>query len=755
MVERQAVLNKKLNFFIREQISLRAVHFDILKEISDLYTKKSENNLKFDSLFSRLALKTNKDTWVSASDIHFSSVYKPDLDLEQGENLNQNILFLNKMYQPKEISESLLKKLKIRDNFILQLHPQINITEIATKHTPYVNLLWDSSVFRAERQRLLSLPRRYTDADIKRYTFLLNFVEVTYMEKAIVQKHNTQFWDFIKELNFDFTQKTSLSNYRKIYSELDNYIIYFIKHNEVTPNKNEEFCKSTALYSINLSNYVESSEVPLHDLTQIIVGNTNLEEILGIKQELSQAHCIALLSQAEIALTEEEVKKLDIINILHTYTVDDEGIDLKLPNRLYEWVAVSDLYHCEDNTRQIDEARLLHESFKTLARVFGVNVLSENNLVLKIAPNEPEKTNEIVDFFKERAKFIAFKINQTNWEELESDIMKAIECFDFYQVESVKKVWESINLEYSELDFVVENNEIYYTQKWKTNAELLDFLVHKITNGKNQLPETWLKNVITKWDISETTENLHDEFGEKVPKKWLDEIEVKVIEKIKAKENTEAKILVTKQEKEILQEIKDSGATMEEVYDFWKNNKKQSTNEILATTDSTLQIDAENEAQSVAEKNSGYTMEEILTNRTLQIAAESATEYERTKQNRGVPFNSGVEGEQFVYEDLCKEFPNSVKWTSSYGVDCEGYGTNEYDFEVYADETCSKILYYIDAKSSTLGEDIEKMEIEWRKSEWKFITKKDNLSYLIARVFNIGDKANTYIVYLKVSKFTL
>ncbi|WP_375558595.1 sacsin N-terminal ATP-binding-like domain-containing protein [Bernardetia sp. OM2101] len=106
-------------------------------------------------------------------------------------------------------------------------------------------------------------------------------------------------------------------------------------------------------------------------------------------------------------------------------------------------------------------------------------------------------------------------------------------------------------------------------------------------------------------------------------------------------------------------------------------------------------------------------------------------------------------GEEFVNKELNKYFKNRVKWLNE-----NGEAGNPYDFIIYTDETKSQMLFYVDAKSTSTGEDFSNsIPFFIMQSEWNLI-KRGNSKYVVARVFN-ATSSNPSVEYvdLKTEKF--
>jgi hypothetical protein len=342
-------------------------------------------------------------------------------------------------------------------------------------------------------------------------------------------KYSLKFWDevtkptpnFVKYLFQKSTYKTAFNSF-----EFENYILNFLKKNSTLPNQSEELNLPSQMYSFTLSEYIsDKSVLPKFDFTDLFYNDDktdSLESILGIKSKLSPKLCIELLSRKENHLSIDEISNLGIVDVLLGYkpTVD-EIESIYLPNGNQVWKPVSQLFISNDDQLQLDSSQKLHEHLISLAETFGVKELSEDNLILKVSPEAPEFSDDVISYFKEKAKFIAFKIDQLIWEEIESNIVEHLSSFKFFEVDFISKVFPTDEPIYEQiLDFYyVENkNEIFYTGVWKNNKKFLEFLRNQIQSEK--IENVWFDNIINRWNDRKIIETLLDMFGF-VPDTWI------------------------------------------------------------------------------------------------------------------------------------------------------------------------------------------------------------------------------------------
>lgn len=470
LADKQKVFDAKINFYINNQDSVQANHFAILKSISDLYRAKKENGLNFDfeNLQSKIKLQTSNDEWHLPCNIHLSNTYNPKLKLENDEEVNSNFRFLGEEYYSNEIDKYFLKEMGVNDSF------KFSLSEL-------------------------------NQIDLNYKSLLSNF------------RYSEIFWNEVKKPNYKHLKFLFLgsSNRTTFNSDsFENFVVNYLKQNATLPNQGNELKKPTELFSFLLYDYItDKNDLPKFDLSKIYFDNEkseSLEDVLEIQNLLSQKHCIELLSRTENRVTLEQIKELKIIEILSGYIpTDEEKEKLFLLNKNLKWKPLNKLFTSPDEQFQIEPTKHLHEDFYPIAGNFGIQELSEDNLVLKTQPKTPEVTDEIETFFRSKAKFIAFKIDHSNYEEVETDIIEKINYYEFYEVNSITKVFPEDSPIYEKgINFHEDENKVFYKGNWKTNTEVKDFLFQQIKH--EGIGEVWFENLIIRWSNEEIIKQLND-----------------------------------------------------------------------------------------------------------------------------------------------------------------------------------------------------------------------------------------------------
>jgi len=564
LTDKQNVFDAKLDFIIASQDKLKEKHFEILKSISDLHKAKSDNGLyfAFENALSQINLQTSNDEWHLPNSIHLSNSYKPKLNLQNDETINSTLLFLSEKYLPNEIEKYFLTDIGVNDSFKF-FTSELKRNEIPTSY----------------RQKFESI-NNYIVQNATQYGSqhrLLNHIDLNYKSLLGEYKYSEIFWKEIKKpnskhLKFLFQESTYKCGYNgSVNVSLENYVVSFIKQNATLPNQVNDLKKPTELFSFLLSEYItDKNDLQKFDLSEIHFNNDqskSLEDILGIKKLLSQKHCIELLSRTENRIAQEQITALQIVKILSSYTpTDDEKTKLFLLNKNLEWKPLDKLFHSKEEQFQIEPSQNLHEDFYSIADSFGIQELSEDNLVLKTKPKTPTVTDEIEVFFKSKSKFIAFKIDHSNYEEVEVGIIEKIIPFEFYEVTSIAKVFPEVSPIYNnEIDFHFseDENKILFKGNWKTNNTVIDFLFQLVQHEK--IERLWFENLINRWDDDKIIEKLNEEVGT-TPSEW---------NSTRQTENGENK-------KSFLDEVNDYIDSMKEVEDIYDEEKVEELKSILA-----------------------------------------------------------------------------------------------------------------------------------------------------------------------------
>ena len=125
--------------------------------------------------------------------------------------------------------------------------------------------------------------------------------------------------------------------------------------------------------------------------------------------------------------------------------------------------------------------------------------MKADDLELKIHPNEVQVTDEIIDFFNERGKYIAFEIESSSeYQSVLDEILSQLMKFDFLQVDSIQLYLPFEGIEYTDpkIFYITEDDIVYFTDDWRVNHNLHDWIVKSLLNDK--ISKKFFTNVLLK-----------------------------------------------------------------------------------------------------------------------------------------------------------------------------------------------------------------------------------------------------------------
>jgi hypothetical protein len=495
-------LDDKRDVFISKWLHINEnqdSHFNILEEVSALYDNP-DNAYLFDHLYISPRLLTDKNGWVLPAKTHFSTVYKPALDLQSDERVNENISFLNKQYDPQKISRKFLKFLGVQDNFSISSSDKpILIKDL--KDQEYARGIGFNSGFKAEKNRL-QLNWRYP-YPIEDRMFLKGFVDLNYSGILQFEDYFDQFISFLsknKKASELLIQDSQVCFFNNPGYKVDNYILYSIQKYKLFLSEGGERNYVEDLVSKKLSKWVlDKNYVPKTDLTDITIGEdkVTLEEIIGVQQNLDPESILGLLKLKQPLLTLNDFEELEIVDLMEDLKLNEEDLDnCHLYDKEGKWKPINTLFYNEDNL-DISPNNIIHNDLEELVSSFRIKSLNVDDLELRIIPSETDPSNEIIEFFEERGKFIAYAIESSSmYSSVLDEILIELKKFDFFQVESIELFLPFDGISYSEpKEFYVDvDDSVYFTDDWRSNKELRVWIVKSILKEKISL--TFFKNAL-------------------------------------------------------------------------------------------------------------------------------------------------------------------------------------------------------------------------------------------------------------------
>lgn len=504
ILEKQEVFDKKIKYYVDIQDFDQSFesHINIINQINSVINSNQIAVKKI--LFNGFKLLTNQGNWERTDKLYFSSQYSPILDLQKDESLTEEE-FISDAYFDESIPKNFLTKIGLEQNFHIQKIEKIQRSELPLAYRNF----WEEN-----HKIIRTNAENYAGKHIiENHIYLKRF----YLLKRL--KYSKQFWTSILDNSYKIELIFNQSKYRTAFNSFNNdsLFLFEIKSNRCFPNLKDELCFSSNLYSYKLKPYINNeSYIPFIDFSNITANESDkdLEELIGINQKLSPELALELIVWDKPNLTKELVKELDLINILS----DAELVEDKtyfLPNVNYTWKPTKDLFTTDEGfVQNVNTSNRLHSDFQELAEMFDIEELSEQNLVVKVT-DECNVTEEVQNFFQERAKFLACKLNNgyEGLEELEAEILEGFRVNLFYECSSIDYVFPQENPIYQKpVDFYHNNEVIKFTKYWKQNEKVRQFLYTVIDN--EQLPRAWFDNLINRWNEKEIIARLEDDFGQ-------------------------------------------------------------------------------------------------------------------------------------------------------------------------------------------------------------------------------------------------
>lgn len=472
----QIIFNYKVDYFIVNQDSVQINHFAIMKDFDLLLqaNQKVEVPITFDfaNKFAKIKLQTSiQNVWATPNEIHLSTDYTPDLELQSDSEIQSQFKFLSPSYFANTISKDFLIKVGVQNNFcFISINPSV--------FSFYPSIL------------------------------LTN------------QKYTSKFWKFITDSEIHLKQFSS-SN-----------ILTAIKTNNTIEVSKNVFKKPTELYSKTLETYLDDkSLIPLIDFSKYFTNDNRtvtLEQLIGINQELSINQCLALLKKSN-GLTQNEVSSLNIVNIIQRNQITAESIvGIKLPNTTYNWLPNTEIYFSQDAEiiSQLPN-NLLHPDFNIVFSKVGVTKISVSDYKTTYAATENSNAeNEIKTKFNSRAEFVAFVIANgesrysTVAEQLKTFINKQcyIECDELCDTINYGSLtWKR------ERKFLDANPKIYFTDELASKKGEIRKYLFKCVLQQGKLTEKLFHRYIFDEAEIEIIKELNKTYD--IPEEWLNKIQ--------------------------------------------------------------------------------------------------------------------------------------------------------------------------------------------------------------------------------------
>jgi len=451
-----------------------------------------------------------------ASSILFSNAYNPKIRFENFD-LNEELFFLSKKYQhdnsnPIELVE-FLKELGVRGSFIYN-----RISEMKRDNMPSAYVEWIDGYYPTIAAESINYKGSH---------LISSWVDVPYLFLIVNSAINVAFWELVEE-NSAFRDVIFNTVKYKKYNSIQNVEsepLWYIREHKTVPNLKGELFRPGELYAQSLRDLIrDNSLVTSIDYESIESNNfKNLAEALNIKTELDFTACLNIIKRQEShnwLKSRNVISKLeDLINEELTdeerNAFDEFKENGNLLSQTLQWVPIANLHTVVSNFKLgITKSHyLLHEDFKNLSKEFEIKGLGAEDFVF--APKEKREDINLSIILKNRAKFLAFLLNENEWEEIHTSLLQEIEKLKFY---TCKK----ISLSYKKGDVVIENSDFdffnldgsddfYFIGRWdRVRAAEMYPQLYKRLDLKHPVSDKVFKDIL----FAESIEDIFNYFKE-------------------------------------------------------------------------------------------------------------------------------------------------------------------------------------------------------------------------------------------------
>lgn len=479
-------IRNKLKYFENQNYENIEYHMTVLKEFSNLYKKEKKHFPKesFNILLTDNSTEENLEK-AFPDKIHFSSVYKPTLDIQSDEEVNSNFNFLYQGYDPKTISKRFLKDLGVIESFTVHYEEQIKLEDCKDyNYKKAIQSSFNYYKFLQGRDR----------ESIRRRTFITNYISVPYLSLLKNEKYYKEFLIYLLKLDSKKILPTRIvvmrDNGTKLYNQPEIHYLEFILRNlPFFPTGGDVSNEIKNLISFSLrEEVIDANRIPEIDFTQVKIDDMySLEEIIGIPQNLDKKAILDLLRLKTKPITLQQFENLNIVEILKkSNMIDGDSSNYFLFSKSNKWTNIKNLCIPKEDL-EIPNKNILHEDLIGLAEFFSIPELGKSDLIVRFDPQNVKESKEIHEFFNAKARYIAFDYEPNDeFKNEELALIDSIEEKIFYEVSKINGISNEVTLSEA-IDFGqfhVDNDRIYYVGKWIENEKLLGWILESIVGFK-------------------------------------------------------------------------------------------------------------------------------------------------------------------------------------------------------------------------------------------------------------------------------
>lgn len=434
-----------------------------------------------------LLVLTTVGEMTMVKDCYFESRYKPKVDIEKIAPEENRIKYISFVYAEKVSSEvfQFFKDIGASEGFKIVKNKSLTRSQTDSEFISYVDA--NNSYIRTN----------IAEGWQSQHRIIIPF----WLENLFLLQHQTIskiFWTEIIKNNIKVADITEATIYQCKFQSfsIKSYLLFYIQKNSILPTRNGDFIPLQNLVSVKLANYCLPSEIPDIDFTNIkVTEESNLEQWLGIKQELSIEQCLRFLLQ------EPDIKQLKdspVLNRLKNCSPNQLSAEVsayvkkggKLPGQKGIWCDINNLVVIEDDDDFNIGARkfenVLHKELESLASIFTVKRISKADFTIE--QESPQSAWEFKNRVIHRLKYIVLCIFQSNWEANIEKYRTIINDYNFYSVKKISYTFKKVSptIENSDITFHVLDSNVYFKGRWNDirGAELIKFIQRTVFEKK-------------------------------------------------------------------------------------------------------------------------------------------------------------------------------------------------------------------------------------------------------------------------------
>jgi hypothetical protein len=248
-----------------------------------------------------------------------------------------------------------------------------------------------------------------------------------------------------------------------------------------------------------------------------------MAEALEIKTKLDFIACLNIIKRRE---SHNWLKSRNIISDLEE--LFDSGLSNDEQNSLEEfkengallsqtlqWVPIEKL-HVVDPSFKLGIKKspyLLHEDFKNLFAEFELKELEAEDF--EFDPKDKNEDTHLRYIIKDRAKFLAFLMDENEWKDVLTDILHETELLKFFTCKKISLTYKEsdIEIENSDFDFYTPegSDEYYFIGRWdRVRAADMYPCLYKRLKLKDPVSEKVFKDIL----FADSIEDILDYFKE-------------------------------------------------------------------------------------------------------------------------------------------------------------------------------------------------------------------------------------------------